>query len=143
TVTVNTQSVQYRSTGVIVKVKPNINTEGILTLNIDVQDSTTQQTSSSSINSPTFLTRTLSTIVVAGTGQSIILGGMMQDNINTTYTKVPLFGDIPIIGNFFKNTSKVKTKTELILWMTPTIITNTEDAARITDDMKQGLQWLK
>ncbi len=142
-VTVNTQSVQYRSTGIIVKIKPNINTEGILTLNIDVEDSETEPTSSSSINSPTFSTTTLSTVVVAGTGQSILLGGMMQDNINTTEMKVPLLGDIPIIGNFFKNTSKNKTKTELIILMTPTIITRTEDAARITDEMKQGVQWLK
>lgn len=141
--TITTQSVQYQSTGIIVRVKPNINTEGILTLNISLEDSEAQTNSLSSVNSPIFLTRTLSTIVVAGTGQTIILGGMIQDNISTTDTKVPLLGDLPLIGNFFKNTTRSKARTELIILMTPTIITHTEDAARITDEMKQQLEWFK
>jgi general secretion pathway protein D len=142
-VTVATQAVQYRSTGLMVSVKPTINTEGVLTLSISVESSNAESNNVSSVSSPIITERRLETIVVASSGQTIILGGLMQDNISDTYTKVPLLGDIPLIGNLFKNTSKGKTKTELIVLLTPTILTTTDDAARITSDIKQQIRLVK
>ncbi|MBZ0157004.1 MAG: type II secretion system secretin GspD [Alphaproteobacteria bacterium] len=141
--TITTQSVQYRSTGLILTVRPTINTDGILTLNIALESSEAQSNTLSSVSSPLILTRKLNTIVVASTGRSIILGGLMSDNDSNTDTKVPLIGDIPLLGNLFKNTSKSKTKTELIILLTPRILTNTDDAVRLTDELKQGIQWFK
>ena len=141
--TVTTQSVQYRSTGLIVRVKPTINTEGLLALDIAIESSEAQANTLSSVDSPIILTRRLTTAVVASTGQSILLGGLMSENLNDTETKVPLLGDIPLLGHLFKNTSKTKSKTELIIMLKPTIITSTDDATKLTDEIRQGLKWFK
>jgi len=139
--TIVTQSVQYRSTGLILKIKPNINTEGMLSLDISMESSEAQQNNISDVNSPIILTRNIKTNVVAESQQTIILGGIMSENLSDTQTKVPLVGDIPIIGNLFKNTSTSKTKTELIIMITPIILTTTDEAARITDDIKKSFKW--
>lgn len=141
--TVTTQSVQYRSTGLILKVKPTINTEGMLALEISIESSEAQTNTLSSVSSPIVLTRRLNTIVIASTGQSILLGGIMTENLSGTETKVPLLGDIPLLGNLFKNTSKGKTKTELIVMIRPVIITSSEEAAALTNELKQSFKWLK
>jgi general secretion pathway protein D len=125
-------------------VKPNINTEGMLTLDITIESSEAQQnTLQSDTNSPLIVTRRLTTNIVAASEETIVIGGLMSENFSDTLTKVPLLGDIPIIGNAFKNTSKSKTKTELLITIRPVIITNTEDAVTISDDIREGLKWFK
>ncbi len=141
--TVTTQSVQYRSTGLILKIRPNINTQGMLTLDISLESSEAQQNKISSVNSPVILTRNLKTNVAASTDKTIILGGIMSENISNTDTKVPLLGDIPILGSLFKNTSSSKTKTELIITIRPLIISTAEEAATVTNEIIDKLQWFK
>lgn len=143
TSTVAVQSIQYRSTGLTLKVKPTINTEGMLSLTINIESSEGQTNDLSSIDSPLILTRRLNTSVIAASGQSILLGGIMSENLSDAESKVPIIGDIPLIGNFFKNVSKSKTKTELIIMMTPVILTNPGEAVRLTDELKKGLKWMR
>lgn len=142
-VTVATQAVQYVTTGIILTVQPTINTEGLLTLTISLEDSEAQTNTTSSIDSPIITTQNLSTSVVASTDQTILLGGMISNSISDTETKVPLIGDIPLIGNLFKTRSKSKTKTELIIMLTPRILTSGEAASKITDEIRRGIKWLK
>ena len=136
------RSVTYRSTGVILRVKPTINTEGLLTLSIS-QEVSEMGANPPGIDSPTILTRRISTSVVAAHGESIALGGLMSENISLTENKIPLLGDIPFLGKLFKTTSKHKAKTELLVFLTPTILTSVDDTARITKELKKELQWLK
>ncbi len=68
---------------------------------------------------------------------------MMSDSLSDSETKVPLVGDIPLIGNLFKTRSKSKTKTELIIMLTPHILTSSEQAAKVTDEVKKGIKWLQ
>jgi general secretion pathway protein D len=67
----------------------------------------------------------------------------MKDNEGYVDSKVPLLGDIPLIGNLFKYTSKTKDKTELLVLVTPTILINTDDASKITDDLRKELRWFR
>jgi general secretion pathway protein D len=136
------RSVTYRSTGVILRVKPTINTEGLLTLNIS-QEVSEMGANPPGIDSPTILMRRITTSVVAAHGESIALGGLMSENISQTENKIPLLGDIPLLGKLFKTTSKHKTKTELLIFLTPTILTSVDDTARITKELKKELKWLK
>jgi general secretion pathway protein D len=135
------QNITYRSTGVMLRVKPTINTAGLLTLDLS------QEVSSVGADgvggSPIFLTRKIDTSVVVAHGQTLALGGMMSDNDSTAETKVPILGDIPLIGNIFKYTSKSKQKTELLILVTPTILISTDDAAKVTDELKKQLHWMK
>ena len=66
----------------------------------------------------------------------------MRENGGLLETKVPILGDIPLIGNLFKSISKTKEKTELIILVTPTILTTTDDAQKITGELKKELKWL-
>lgn len=141
--TVSTQSVAYRSTGLILRVRPTINTEGMLALNITLESSEGQSNTLSNISSPLILTRRLNTSVIATTGQSILLGGIMSENLSDTESKVPLLGDIPLLGNAFKTVSKAKTKTEMIIILTPVIMGSSSEAEALTAEIKNGLKWLK
>ena len=136
------RSVTYRSTGVILRVKPNINTEGLVTLNIS-QEVSEMGANPPGIDSPTILTRRISTSVVAAHGESIALGGLISENISQIESKVPLLGDIPLLGKLFKTTSKGKNKTELLIFLTPTILTSVDDTSKVTKELKKELEWLK
>lgn len=137
------RNIQYRTTGINLRVKPTVNTEGLLTLSLSQEVSTAQTNSTSKIDSPMILVRRINTVVVAPNGYTIVLGGIIDENKSETQTKVPLLGDIPILGHLFKNTSKGITKTELIIMMTPKILQTVDDLLRISNELKKELVWLK
>lgn len=137
------RNIQYRTTGVLLRVLPTINSEGLLTLNISQEVSEAQTNPVSGIDSPIILIRKIDTLIVASNGQSIILGGIMSENTSTTVNKVPFLGNIPGLGYLFKSTSRGKTKTELMILLTPTIVTTTGDAAKLTREIKQDFTWFR
>jgi len=136
------QTIQYRSTGIILRVKPTINTKGLLTLNI-TQEVSEMGSNPPGVSSPTILVRKINTNVVALSGQSIVLGGLISETQSTSESKVPFIGDIPILGELFKSKSKEKRKTELIIILTPRIVSSLEEASKITEDLKKELKWFK
>ncbi len=136
------QSYTYTHTGVILRMKPTINTQGLLTLTIS-QEVSDMGANPPGITSPTILTRRVVTSVVAGHGQSIALGGLIQDSVTTAESKVPFLGDIPLLGYLFKTTTKEKKRTELLLVITPTILASLDDGARITKELKEEFKWAK
>ena len=78
--------------------------------------------------------RTIETTILAEDRQTIVLGGLIQDDINSTETKVPFLGDIPLLGNLFRSRSKSKDKTNLLVFLRPTVIRTVEEAADVTRD---------
>lgn len=137
------RSIQYRNTGTILRVRPTINTEGFLMLDISQEVSDAQQNTTSGIDSPIILTRRINTSVVVENGQTLVLGGIISETKGSSQTKIPLLGDIPIIGYLFRNTSIGKTKTELVIMITPLIINDTEFASRISDEIRREFKWMK
>ena len=79
------------------------------------------------------------TVVVTPNGQTVAIGGMMQDNKTDTDSKIPLLGDIPGIGLLFHHKVKVVSKTELIIFLTPYIIRSPEDLVQMTQDEKSRM----
>jgi general secretion pathway protein D len=136
------RSIQYRNTGVILTVKPTIYTEGMLQLDI-TQEVSEMGTSPPGLASPTILVRKINTGVVAGDGQTIILGGLISNTRGREESKVPFLGDIPLLGNLFKSQSHEERKTELIVLLRPYIIKSLEDARAVTEELKERLKWLK
>ena len=84
--------------------------------------------------------RTIETTILAEDRQTIVLGGLIQDDMNESVSKVPFFGDIPLLGNLFKTRSKSKGKTNLLVFLRPTIIRSKEDADTVTK-AKYGAVW--
>ena len=136
------QNIQYRSTGVILRIKPTINSRGLLTLDIAQEVSTSTSTDPTNLT-PTILTRKVQTSVVAGDGQTVVLGGIMQENNTGGQTKVPWLGDIPVLGFFFRKDTSKKDKTELVILISPRILASVEETTRVTEELKQELKWLK
>jgi general secretion pathway protein D len=66
----------------------------------------------------------METLLQVNTGQTVILGGLMQDELDNTDNSVPGFANLPLIGKAFKSNNDVRTKTELVIFLRPTIITN-------------------
>jgi general secretion pathway protein D len=135
------RNIQYRNTGVILRVKPTINTEGLLTLNIS-QEVSEIGTNPPGIDSPTILTRRINTNVVAAQGETIVLGGLIFENKSKVVTKVPLLGDIPVLGYLFKTVSDSTRKTELVVFLKPIIITKVDQAAKMAEDVLREMKWL-
>jgi general secretion pathway protein D len=134
-------SIQYRSLGIILKVKPTINTEGLLTLEL-TQEVSDLSPATGVADSPIITIRRINTSVVAANGQTVALGGLMKQQKGVVERKVPLLGDIPLIGNLFKATDKTTDRTELLILVTPTILTKTDDATKITDELKKEIKWM-
>lgn len=81
---------------------------------------------------PTFTKRVLRNTVLAENGRTVVLGGLIDTNVTETVTKVPLLGDIPLLGWLFKRTSQQEEKTNLLIFINPTIIKDRDDLMRVT-----------
>ena len=83
--------------------------------------------------------RTIETTVLAGDGETIVLGGLIQDDVTETNRKVPLLGSIPILGNLFKSRTTARVKTNLLVFIRPTIISDSEQATILTNKKYSGI----
>ncbi|QYJ84998.1 hypothetical protein K0I73_12245 [Shewanella mesophila] len=125
---VSRTSVQYRSTGISLSVLPTINADGLVSLEISTETSNVPASSSGEDKlTPAITSRSISTSVFAADGQTVILGGLIQENTTVTDSQVPLLGDIPLLGNLFQNKGNEKSRSELMILITPRIIRDTVD----------------
>ncbi|RQS11362.1 type II secretion system protein GspD [Burkholderia sp. Bp9002] len=132
-----------RDVGLTLHVKPQITDGGILKLQLYTEDSSVvQSTVSTAANNPgpTFNKRSIQSTVLADNGEIIVLGGLMQDNYNTSNSKVPLLGDIPWIGQLFRSESKSRQKTNLMVFLRPVIINDRETAQAVTANRYDYIQ---
>jgi general secretion pathway protein D len=134
-----TQSVEYRKTGVQLNVTPTINAQGLVVLQIDQTISNTSPTGPSVAGNPSIFERSIKTEVIAQSGQTVLLGGLISENNSSGDSKVPLLGDVPILGNLFKSESESSEKTELVIFITPRIIERTEQWEEIRKTIADGL----
>ncbi len=135
------RTVERRDIGIALDVRPQINAGGSIKLALR-QEVSSIATSVLTQNVPDLILnkREISTTVTVDDGQIIALGGLIDENERRAIEKVPLLGDIPILGNLFRSKSRNRTKTNLMVFIRPTIIRNTEDAARIAGDRYQYIR---
>ncbi|WP_418292082.1 type II secretion system protein GspD [Methylobacterium durans] len=133
-------SIAYKDTGVILSVTPRVSESGRVLLDIEQEVSTVQRTTSSNIDSPSFGRRKVRTTVVVNNGESITLGGLIQDRTTIGETRVPVLGDLPIIGNAFKEKQNLVEKTELIIMLTPRVVRDLNEAAAVTDEYRNRVR---
>jgi general secretion pathway protein D len=132
-------SVSYKDTGVILSITPRINKSGRVLLDIEQEVSSVVPTTSSGIDSPTIRQRRVRTTVMLNDGEGLALGGMMQTNKSVTKTQIPIVGDLPVLGNAFKQKDNQVAKTELIIIITPHVIRNLDEARAVTDEFRHEL----
>ncbi|KPB71730.1 type II secretion system secretin GspD [Pseudomonas cannabina] len=138
-------SVEYVQTGVILDVVPRINPGGLVYMDIQqqVSDADNSANSTDLNGNPRISTRSVSTQVAAQSGQTVLLGGLIKQDNAESVSAVPYLGRIPGLKWLFGNTSKSKDRTELIVLITPRVITSSSQARQVTDDYRQQMQLLK
>ncbi|PYM11206.1 MAG: hypothetical protein DME18_14575, partial [Verrucomicrobia bacterium] len=118
-------SVSYQSVGIILRVTPFIKANGMVEMIVSPsisQISGQSVTVAQGVSIPVIDLRSADTVVVTPDGQTVIIGGLMQNQKTQTDSKIPLLGDIPLLGNLFKRKVKANTKTELMIFLTPHIV---------------------
>lgn len=134
-------SIEYRDTGVILKVTPRVNAGGLVLLDIAQEVSDVAQTDSSSINSPTISTRRISTSIAVQDGQVIALGGLIRDTRSRGKSGLPLLSRIPIVGSLlFGRTNDTTVRTELLVLLKPRVVRTPDDAQAVTDELRAKIR---
>jgi type IV pilus assembly protein PilQ len=119
-------SIQFKKASLKLEVTPQITPEGNVILDVDVaKDSRGALTSAG----PAINTKHVQTQVLVENGGTVVIGGIYTQDESTNVSKVPLLGDVPIVGNLFKNTVRSSTKTELLIFLTPKVVSDRVTAA--------------
>ncbi len=127
-------TIQYKDTGTILRVKPQINESGLVALEVaqEVSDFSPQKV----LGTDQFVIskRETTTNLVAQDGQTIVIGGLIRNSANKTKSGIPLLSKIPILGYLFGSTNSTKARTELIVLLTPHVVRNQQEAADMTSE---------
>ena len=138
------ETVNYRNTGIILKVKPRVNPGGLVTMEVSQEVSAVVQTEvSTNHNQPTIQTRKISSTVAVQSGHTVVLGGLIRDKRSNAQGGVPGFYKVPVLGALFGGTENRNERVELMVVLTPRVITSAEDALQITHDFRDRMQGLK
>jgi general secretion pathway protein D len=137
------RTIQYKDTGVILKIKPLINESGLVTLDLsqEVSDYFLQNIYGSEY--PVITKREASTNLVAQDGETIVIGGLIQDNYKRSKEGLPLLSKIPLLGWLFSNTTDSAKRTEIIMLLTPLVVKNPDDAKNMTNIYIHRMQGIK
>ena len=127
-------TIERKDVALTLKLTPQITEGNLVRLTVSQELTDLAANSVGDVNQvgPTLTKRSISTTVVAENGRTIVLGGLIGNNVQKSVTKVPLLGDIPILGWLFKRTGTTTKKTNLLVFITPHVIHNADDLANVT-----------
>jgi len=119
----NVPTVQFKDVVLQLKVTPTITNDGRIFLNMDLQKDDLSGFINTGVGQvPQIATREVTTAVLVEDGQTVVVGGVYEFKDQNTMSKIPFLGDIPILGNLFKNRNHTKSKAELLVFVTPKVI---------------------
>ncbi len=142
--TINT--VQYQDVSIGLSVTPRINPDGFVKLDVDQKIeslSTSSVEITKGVNAVIVNSRQATTTVTVQNGHTILIGGLITTEVEDRESKVPVLGDVPLVGNLFKSVTKKKKRTELLIVLTPRVLRTAEDADRVTDPQIQRMNYLR
>ncbi len=141
-----TNTIQYQDVGILLNVVARISDDGFV--NMDVRPevsslSTSNVQVSEAVSAPIINNRSAETKVTVQDGHTIVVGGLITSSDEHRENKVPILGDIPLLGEVFKSTTKRKNRTELLIILTPRVLYKPDDAAAITKIEMERLEMMK
>jgi general secretion pathway protein D len=131
-----TNTVTYQDVGIILRVTPFITANGLVEMIVSPEISSLSATTvavTSTLSQPVIDRRSADTVVVTRSDQTIVIGGLISAQKNDSETKVPILGDIPILGAAFRRKTKGDVKTELLIFLTPHVVATPDDLAALAD----------
>ncbi|QYK00279.1 secretin N-terminal domain-containing protein [Shewanella psychrotolerans] len=138
-----TKSVEYRKTGIDVTVTPTINAQGVVIMTIQQSNSNQVDGGADVEGNPQIFERSIDTEVVAESGQTVILGGLISENSSDNQAGLPWVSRLPLIGPLFGTTTQNKVRTELVIMVTPRVVTRTDEWEEIKRSLTQGLKFIE
>ena len=134
------QDISYRKTGVQLEIKPLVQANGLVDLQISQQLSEARPTAATSLaGSPTILNRQISTSLTLRDGGSLLMGGLISGNQSAGATGVPLLSDLPLLGRLFRADSVQEDRTELMVMVTPYVVSDHEEGWELTRQVQEQL----
>ena len=132
--------IQFRQTGVTLTVTPKIKISGLVTMDIKQEVSSALGTTTSDIDAPTIQQRQIESTVAINSGETVVLGGLIQDTQTDADSGIPVLHRIPVLGRLFGQTRNETRRTELLVLITPRVISNRDEARGITEEFKRKLK---
>jgi len=137
-------AIEYRDTGVILKVTPRVNAGGLVLLDIAQEVSDLSRRAVEGIRSPIISTRRVATSIAVQDGQVVTLGGLFRDSNSFGKNGLPILSRIPILGGLlFGNQGKTQNRTELIILIKPHVLRTADDAREVTEELRAKLRTLE
>lgn len=136
-------SIEYRDTGIILKITPRVNSGGVVLLDLSQEVSAVTPTTGVLINSPTISTRKIATSVAVQDGEVIALGGLISNSVQDRQSGVPFLSRVKILKHLFGSTDNQHNKTELIVLLRPRVVRTVDDGRALTDELRDKLQTLR
>lgn len=139
-------SVEWKDYGIKLEIEPNVNSDNLIYTKVNAEVSAIDWNSehaiaiSSSTSIPPLTTRKAESTISLSSGQTMAIGGLISNEITRDVKKIPFLSNLPIIGSLFKSTSFNKNETELLIFITPTIVDPTEYTPQATKEMKEEIQ---
>jgi general secretion pathway protein D len=135
-------SVQYKDAGVVLEVTPRINAGGRITLELS-QDVTDVLGTDTADLTPRFQQRNIKSTVTVQSGETLVLGGLIKNNQESSKSGIPYLSTLPLLGPLFSSTADTANRVELIVLMTPKVVRNQEESRAVTDEFRQRLKELE
>lgn len=132
---------EYKDVGISLEITPHISQGGLVRLEIDSEFSKLiEDVTSPSTDTPTTAKRQAQTVVSMNSGSTIVIGGLIRDDKTNIEKKIPLVGDLPLIGGLFKFQKERLQKTNLLMFITPYVVSSQEDMERITEAKRKEME---
>jgi general secretion pathway protein D len=136
-------SVQYRDTGKILTILPQVNSQGLVNMQVRQEVSDVQEAVFGQTQSPSFTTRETETTLVVQDGETVIIGGIIDDQVTHNRSGIPYLMDVPVLGRLFRVERDIAERTELILLITPYVVRSRDEARGVTGEFANRLKGIK
>lgn len=137
-----TNQIQYRQVGVILSVRPRVNSGGLVVMEVSQEVSQVASETTGGIQSPTINNRQIKSSVAVRDRETLALGGLIQDQREQNQQGIPWLYQLPIIGALFSQTTRKTERTELVVLLTPHVVGDEADSRRITNEFRRSLKGL-
>lgn len=136
-------TVERKDVGLTLRVRPQIGENGTVKMNVYQEVSAVVQSSVTNANGPTTTKRTIESNVLVDDGSIIVIGGLLTDAYSNSVEKIPVLGDIPVVGNLFKNQIRSRNKVNLMVFLRPVILRDNAAGEALTYDRYESMRTLQ
>lgn len=136
-------TVERKDVGVMLRIRPTINENGTIRLTVNQESSAVKESTRADPNGLTTTKRSIESTIVVDDGSMVMLGGLMEDTYGTAQDKVPVLGDIPVVGNLFRSENRVGSKTNMMVFLRPVVLRDGQSADDFANERYSAIRGIQ